>query len=79
MDQEWRALAACKHQTKLFFPAEEKKTVKYSEALEICSSCPVVDECLDYAISYEMIHGIWGGKTPNQRRALMHDRMLYSA
>lgn len=79
MNQEWRAQAACKNQIKLFFPAEEKKTVKYTDALNICNSCPVKKECLDYAISYDMVHGIWGGTTPNQRRALMHDKMLYTA
>lgn len=79
MNQTWRSKAACKTQTKLFFPAEEKKTVSYKDALTICNTCEVKMDCLNYAVSYEMMHGVWGGTTPNQRRVLVHDRMKYIA
>jgi WhiB family redox-sensing transcriptional regulator len=68
MNQTWRLKAACKTQTKLFFPAEEKKTVSYKEALAICDACEVKTDCLKYAVSYEMMHGVWGGTTPNQNK-----------
>lgn len=79
MNEPWRQFAACKSQTHLFFPAEDKKTVRYTEALELCGSCSVIDDCLKYAVRYEMVHGIWGGTTPNQRRVLIHEGMRRTA
>lgn len=37
-------------------------------AIGICQSCPVMDECLTFAITNEETSGIWGGTTPEQRR-----------
>lgn len=37
-------------------------------AIGICQSCPVIDECLTFAITNQETSGIWGGKTPEQRR-----------
>lgn len=41
-------------------------------ALEGCKVCPIVQQCLSYALKWED-EGIWGGKTPNQRRDLKRD------
>jgi WhiB family redox-sensing transcriptional regulator len=30
--------------------------------LAICATCPVADECLDYAITHHCIDGLWGGE-----------------
>lgn len=35
-------------------------------AVEICQTCPVREDCLRQADD----HGIWGGLTPNERKAL---------
>lgn len=40
-----------------------------SEALALCGRCPVRAACLDYALDHEQ-HGVWGGTTPAERRAL---------
>jgi WhiB family redox-sensing transcriptional regulator len=39
----------------------------YSTAKLICGSCPVIDDCLAYALRNEA-HGIWGGLTEEERR-----------
>ena len=42
-------------------------------AKRICRDCPVVSECLEYALSNnlnETDDGIWGGMTPGERREL---------
>jgi len=39
-------------------------------ARKICRECPVQAECLEYALRYDNLHGIWGGTTPNQRTRL---------
>lgn len=37
------------------------------KALAICDSCPVLTECKDYALEWEL-HGIWGGMTERERK-----------
>ncbi len=44
------------------------------DAKRICASCPLQQQCLDYALSIETeefaLEGIWGGLAPRQRRKL---------
>lgn len=71
-EDEWRSKALCKNKSVLFFPSEEKsRGNNYKEALLICAECESKRECLEFAIRYEMHHGVWGGTTPNQRRAMI--------
>jgi WhiB family transcriptional regulator, redox-sensing transcriptional regulator len=48
----------------VFFPE-----VGYSAdiARAICSSCPVMMECRDYAVFHEIRFGIYGNTTPKER------------
>lgn len=39
-------------------------------AMEVCRSCMVRRDCLDYAIEHEMRQGIWGATTAAQRRQM---------
>ena len=39
------------------------------EAIQICRSCPVREECLDFALTADMFH-VWGGTTLKQRLAM---------
>ena len=51
----------------LFFP---QRGEDMSCACEMCRSCPVRQACLDYAIESNQRFGIWGGKSPSQRRRM---------
>ena len=61
----------------LFFPHEYegvtgKPRMVYKnlpEAKEICRSCPLVVDCLEFALKNGEI-GIWGGTTEEQRQGL---------
>jgi WhiB family redox-sensing transcriptional regulator len=67
-ERPWAVFAACKEEMSLtFFPQnrQEERT-----ALTICSTCPVVDECLDHAIETNERFGVWGGTTERERRKL---------
>ena len=35
-----------------------------------CSTCPVREECLEYALRVPNTVGVWGGKTREQREAI---------
>ncbi|NDL60039.1 WhiB family transcriptional regulator [Phytoactinopolyspora mesophila] len=39
-------------------------------AKRICAQCRVDAECLAYALETGQDHGVWGGTTPEERRAM---------
>jgi WhiB family redox-sensing transcriptional regulator len=64
----WRELAACRSfDLEVFFPERGESA---EPARQVCAACPVRQPCLDYAISNRITHGIWGGLTERERRAL---------
>jgi WhiB family transcriptional regulator, redox-sensing transcriptional regulator len=64
----WRELAACRSfDLEVFFPERGESA---EPARQVCAACPVRQPCLDYAISNRIMHGIWGGLTERERRAL---------
>jgi len=64
----WRELAACRGaDLDLFFPSRGEPA---GPARQVCAACPVRQPCLDYAITNRIVHGIWGGLTERERRAL---------
>ncbi len=70
---DWHTHALCrtdKHPTAMFFP-DGAGHPDWQPALEICRACPVINECLDYALEYRELEGVWGGKTPRQRRRIL--------
>lgn len=46
-----------------------------AEAKSVCRGCPLISECLDWAIS-NMEIGIWGGTNDDDRRALRSNRKV---
>ena len=61
----WREDASCKAEdTNIFFPnATGMKSVNLKkQAMKICSTCPVINECRDAAMKNFEVHGIWAGE-----------------
>src|SRR5262245_60909731 len=42
-----------------------------TQAKAVCFQCPVRIDCLEWAVLYEEAHGVWGGLSQNERRALI--------
>ena len=64
----WRDQAACRGaDLDLFFPGRSESA---EPARQVCARCAVRQPCLDYAISNRIVHGIWGGLSERERRAL---------
>jgi WhiB family transcriptional regulator, redox-sensing transcriptional regulator len=64
----WRDQAECRGtDLAVFFPGRGESA---EPARQICARCPVRGPCLDYALSLGIVHGIWGGLTERDRRAL---------
>ena len=56
---DWRLRAACARRPDLdWFDLD----CYLQAALEVCMTCPVADECLDYAITHHCVDGLWGGE-----------------
>ena len=64
----WRERAACRGMDlDVFYPERGESA---GPARRVCARCPVCQPCLEYALSNRITHGIWGGLTERERRAL---------
>ncbi|MEY9997806.1 WhiB family redox-sensing transcriptional regulator [Streptomyces sp. V4I8] len=43
-------------------------------AKAVCTGCLVRTECLAYALDHRIEHGVWGGMTERERRAVLRRR-----
>lgn len=89
-DQSWRDAAACQGKpTEWWFPPEgptgartphaerrRNESAEVTEARAICATCPVRPACLEYALSTNQKHGIFGGKDQAQREDIRHQRKV---
>ena len=67
----WMSMGACRwHPDVDFFGASGNQDL----AKTICGACPVTEECLAYALERYENEGVWGGKTPAERRELLPRR-----
>jgi WhiB family redox-sensing transcriptional regulator len=68
----WTGDAACQGRTELFFaPAGERpeaRVVRETNARAVCTSCPVMRECRDWARQHRE-YGYWGGESEEERAA----------
>ena len=62
----WMNDAACAGMTDLFYPEGPGPAPK--KVALTCELCPVVRECLGYAVATSQRYGTWGGMAPRQRR-----------
>jgi hypothetical protein len=44
------------------------------QAQKVCASCPVRVECLEYALTHRIEHGVWGGASERERRRILRRR-----
>jgi WhiB family redox-sensing transcriptional regulator len=71
-EQEWMLHARCRSLAPgEFFPSDG---VGVEKARRICAQCPVVNDCLEYALEYRIDHGVWGGASERERRRIMRRR-----
>jgi WhiB family transcriptional regulator, redox-sensing transcriptional regulator len=70
---DWRDLAACRDsEPTLFFPIGTTGPAidQIEAAVAICSTCPVQEDCLQYALETNQESGVWGGYADDDRRRL---------
>lgn len=75
-DLAWHGQAACAGLGDIMFPkSRDGRFVDYRAVVAICRTCPVLDECLAWALAAEEPHGCWGGTTPTQRHRIARQRV----
>jgi WhiB family redox-sensing transcriptional regulator len=68
----WFDDAACRGvDTDVFFPVSDAHA---DEAKAICATCPVREQCLEFALETRPAEGVWGGLTPIERHRLIRRR-----
>lgn len=73
----WHHRGACRGpQLAVFFPPAQferkaERAEREQRAKAICATCPVREECLEFALSSREPHGIWGGMNENERRLVI--------
>lgn len=73
VDAHWMAWASCRREDpEIFFPISDSGPAsdQVLRAKAVCRTCPVVRQCLSYALETGERAGIWGGTTPDERRML---------
>lgn len=67
-DPAWRTRGACREvDPETFFPAPSEPP---DAAVALCRTCPVQGPCLAWALQVGDLHGVWGGTTVRERRAM---------
>jgi len=74
LDTDWKDYSNCLGvDPDLFFPERGAST---REAKEVCRSCVVQNDCLEYALQNGEKFGIWGGMSERERRRIRRQRAL---
>ena len=70
---EWSDFAACRElEPELFFPVSEvgPGARQVAQAKAVCETCPVKQNCLEFALTEGLNSGIFGGTAESERREL---------
>ena len=72
---DWRELALCRQSdADYWFPETTGNSATHTLAKRICEQCPVIEQCLQFALDNNERYGIWGGKSEHQRARLKSER-----
>lgn len=66
--ESWRFEAACHESAEIDFFGDDPAELEMAK--KVCAGCPVVDECLAYALDTNQTEGVWGGLLPGERNRL---------
>lgn len=72
---QWQYDGACANTDvdRFFSPEHERgfaRERRESAAKAYCQVCPVVQQCLEHAMTVREEHGVWGGLNPRERSDL---------
>ena len=72
-DPQWMIEAKCADIEDLdYFEPEH-----YMAAVAVCCTCPVINDCANYAIHAGITEGVWGGLVPRQLERMGRGRVTH--
>lgn len=74
---DWRNSARCREiDPELFFPVGDSNQAhaQAEDAKQICRTCPVIQQCAQWAIDNRMDNGVWGGLDETELRNIRRHR-----
>jgi WhiB family redox-sensing transcriptional regulator len=76
--RDWRDRAACRSEDPELFFSDSARGPRYAAdvaaATQVCRRCPVVTDCLQWALATRLEFGVAGGMGEDERRALTRPR-----
>jgi WhiB family transcriptional regulator, redox-sensing transcriptional regulator len=78
-DWDWQVNAACRGSdtSNFYHPENERgpsRVKREMGAKAVCSGCPVIENCLRWALTTREPYGVWGGLSPEDRDSLLTRR-----
>jgi WhiB family redox-sensing transcriptional regulator len=75
-DWDWQMKGACRglDSATFFHPENERgpsRARRERAAKQVCASCPVTRQCLNWALQTREPYGVWGGKSTEERAQLL--------
>lgn len=76
---EWQERGLCRGKAVEQFFTEDieegqrARRERADAAKAVCAACPVMQRCLQHAMSVPESFGIWGGTTPSERSRMLWD------
>ena len=76
---EWQYEGACREADPetFFSPDAERgprRRAREAAAKAMCAVCPVVQQCLEHALTVREPYGVWGGLTINERDSILQQQ-----
>jgi WhiB family redox-sensing transcriptional regulator len=71
-DTDWKEGGACRQIDPDTWFAENGHQLR--QARTVCEGCDVRERCLEYALENDIYHGLWGNKSPLERRRMKVSR-----
>jgi WhiB family redox-sensing transcriptional regulator len=73
---DWQLRGACRGEdSALFFHPEgergSSREARDAAAKQVCQTCPVAKECLQYALATREPYGVWGGLSESERAEVL--------
>ena len=75
-DWDWQVDAACRglDTANFYHPENERgppRARRERLAKAVCATCPVIQDCLRWALAAREPYGVWGGLSAEEREALL--------
>ena len=73
-DAGWMSDAKCYPDDGITWFPEQGQATLTMQAKNFCGNCAVRERCLEWALNNEIMYGVWGGRSPYERKRTLYAR-----